>query len=259
MTKAYETILVDTDGRVGLLTLNRPDALNALNEQMLHDVLDALRGFDADEGIGCILLRGSERAFAAGADIKQMQHLSVAEMVERDWSGGWMAMGAIRTPIVAAVSGFALGGGCELAMACDILVAADTARFGQPEVKLGISPGFGGSQRLARLVGKPRAMEMCLTGRMIDAAEADRIGLVSRVVPAAELAAASLEIARTIAGMSRSATRAIKELVNRAEELSLAEGLRFERQVFHGLFSTADRAEGMSAFVEKRPARWSHR
>ncbi len=259
MPKTYETILVETDGRVGILTLNRPEALNALNAQMLRDVLDALRGFDADEAIGCILLRGSERAFAAGADIKQMQHLGAAEMAEHDWAGGWMAMGAIRTPIVAAVSGFALGGGCELAMSCDVLVAADTARFGQPEVKLGVSPGFGGSQRLTRIVGKPRAMEMCLTGRMIDAAEADRIGLVSRVVPAAELASASLEIARTIAGMSRSATRAIKELVNRAEELPLAEGLRYERHVFHGLFSTADQKEGMNAFVEKRAAHWSHR
>ncbi len=259
MDTVPETLLLRTDGRVGVVTLNRPQALNALNLQVMRELTAALAAFDADPAIGCIVLAGSDRAFAAGADIKEMAPQSAADMAEADWFGGWDAVGRVRTPIVAAVAGHALGGGCELAMMADVLIAADTAKFGQPEIKLGVMPGMGGSQRLARAVGKARAMELCLTGRTIDAAEADRVGLVSRVVPAERLMPEAMAVAATIAGMSRSAARAVKEAVNRAFELPLAEGIRAERRLFHALFATADQKEGMAAFIEKRPPAWRHR
>ena len=249
-----ETILIETKGRVGLITLNRPKALNAINRQLTAEVLEAAAAFDADPAIGCIVITGSEKAFAAGADIKEMQPRSYAEMYAEDWFAGWGCLTAMRTPIIAAVAGFALGGGCELAMMCDFILAADTAKFGQPEIKLGIMPGMGGSQRLVRAVGKAKAMEMILTGRMMDAAEAESAGLVARIVPAAELLADALRTAETIAGMSLSAAMMAKESVSRAFETTLAEGLRFERRVFHAMFATEDQKEGMAAFLEKRAA-----
>ena len=255
---SYETILAETRDRVGLVTLNRPHALNALNLQVMAEVVAALQGFDQDPGIGCIVIAGSEKAFAAGADIKEMQRQTYQEMYAADWFAGWDAVSRVRTPVLAAVSGFALGGGCELAMMCDVILAADTARFGQPEIKLGVIPGIGGSQRLTRAVGKAKAMEMCLTGRMMDAAEAERAGLVSRVVPAARLMEDALATAATIAGMSLPVAMMVKESVNRAFETSLAEGIRFERRVFHATFALRDQKEGMAAFAEKRPARFGH-
>ena len=254
----YETILVETRGRVGQLTLNRPKALNALNSQMMTDIVAALATFDADPGIGCILLLGSEKAFAAGADIKEMQSQTYQQMQAADFFAGWEALSRVRTPIVAAVAGFALGGGCELAMMCDFILAADTAKFGQPEIKLGVIPGIGGSQRLTRAVGKAKAMEMCLTGRMMDAAEAERAGLVSRVVPAASLLEDALATAATISEMSLPVARMAKDAVNRSFETTLAEGIRYERRVFHAGFALADQKEGMAAFVEKRAARFTH-
>jgi enoyl-CoA hydratase len=259
MSDAYETILVTHEGRVGVITLNRPKALNALNSQVLAELTGALQSFDSDVGVGCILITGSDRAFAAGADIKEMQSRTAAEMSAMDWFAGWDAIGRIRTPIVAAVAGYALGGGCELAMMCDIIIAADTAKFGQPEIKLGVMPGMGGSQRLTIAVGKARAMELCLTGRTIDAAEADRIGLVSRVVPAAALMQDAMATAAAIASHSLPAARAVKEAIARSFELTLAEGLRFERRSFHALFANEDQKEGMTAFSEKRAAHWVHR
>jgi enoyl-CoA hydratase len=253
------SILTETRGRVGLLTLNRPRALNALNLQTMHEVVGALQAFDADEGVGCIVLTGSDRAFAAGADIKEMQAQTYQQMYAADWFGGWDAVARIRTPLLAAVSGFALGGGCELAMMCDFILAADSAKFGQPEIKLGVIPGMGGSQRLTRAIGKARAMEMCLTGRMMDAAEAERAGLVARIVPAAGLLDDAMSTAATIAGMSLPVAMMVKEAVNRADELTLAEGIRFERRVFHACFALEDQAEGMAAFVEKRAAVFRHR
>jgi enoyl-CoA hydratase len=253
-----ETIIVETRGRVGIITLNRPKALNALNSQLMAEVLEAAEAFDKSLDIGCILLTGSEKAFAAGADIKEMQTRSYMEMYLPDWFGAWERLTQIRTPIIAAVAGFALGGGCELAMMCDFILAADTAKFGQPEIKLGVMPGMGGSQRLTRFVGKSKAMEMCLTGRMMDAAEAERAGLVSRVIPAADLLADAIKTAETIAAMSKPAAMMTKEAVNRSYEVSLREGLLFERRVFHSLFATADQKEGMAAFVEKRPAQFTH-
>ena len=255
----YETILTETRGRVLLITLNRPKALNAINAQLTAEVIAAATAADADPGIGCIVLTGSERAFAAGADIKEMQHLTYAEVYGKDRFSDWDRFNAVRTPIIAAVAGYALGGGCELAMMCDFILAADTAQFGQPEIKLGVMPGMGGSQRLARFVGKAKAMEMCLTGRMMDAAEAERCGLVSRIVPAADLVEEAVKTAATIAGMSKPSAMMTKEAVNRAYETTLAEGLRFERRVFHAMFATDDQKEGMAAFVEKRPAQFSHR
>ena len=249
---SYETILAETNGRVAIITLNRPQALNALNLQVMNEVVAAMTGFDADPAIGCIVLSGSAKAFAAGADIKEMLPQGYMDMYLADWFAGWDAIGRIRKPIVAAVAGFALGGGCELAMMCDVLLAADTARFGQPEIKLGVIPGIGGSQRLARAVGKAKAMEMCLTGRMIDATEAERAGLVSRIVPADKLAEEALSTAAAIAGMSLPIAMMVKETVNRAFETSLAEGVRFERRVFHATFAIADQKEGMTAFTEKR-------
>jgi enoyl-CoA hydratase len=220
----------------------------------MGEFVAAAEAFDRDPGIGCMLITGSDKAFAAGADIKEMQNQSYMHMYLHDFFGAWERLNGLRTPIVAAVAGFALGGGCELAMMCDIILAADNAKFGQPEIKLGVMPGMGGSQRLTRLVGKSKAMEMCLTGRMMDAAEAESAGLVARVVPLAELAADSLKTAETIASMSKSAAMMTKEAVNRAYEVTLREGLLFERRLFHSMFATADQKEGMTAFVEKRPA-----
>ncbi|WP_411903386.1 enoyl-CoA hydratase [Methylorubrum thiocyanatum] len=256
---SYETILTETRGRVLLITLNRPKALNAINRQLTAELIDAATRADADPGIGCIVVTGSERAFAAGADVKEMQAASYADMFAGDRFADWERFTALRTPVIAAVAGFALGGGCELAMMCDFILAADTAQFGQPEIKLGIMPGIGGSQRLTRFVGKSKAMEMCLTGRTMDAAEAERAGLVSRVVPAAELAAEAMKAAETIAAMSLPIAMMTKEAVNRAYETTLAEGVRFERRVFHAMFATEDQKEGMAAFVEKRPPRFSNR
>ena len=255
----YETILVTRDARVGTITLNRPKALNALNTRVMAEVTAAAAEFDADPGIGAIILTGSEKAFAAGADIKEMAELSFADVFAADFFAAWGDFAATRTPTIAAVAGYALGGGCELAMMCDILIAADTAKFGQPEIKLGVLPGMGGSQRLTRAIGKAKAMDLILTGRTIDAVEAERAGLVSRLVPADSLIDEALAVAETIAGMSLSASRMAKEAVNRAFESSLAEGLLYERRLFHSAFATADQKEGMAAFTEKRAANFTHR
>jgi enoyl-CoA hydratase len=255
----FETIRVEQRDRVGLITIDRPEALNALSLQVMRELTEAAAALDADRETGCIVITGSERAFAAGADIKEMQSQSYVEMYLADWFGGWEALARVRTPLVAAVSGFALGGGCELAMLCDVLIAAETARFGQPEIKLGVMPGMGGSQRLTRAIGKAKAMDMCLTGRNMDAAEAERAGLVSRVVPAERLLEEALAVAATIAGMSLPSAMMTKEAVNRAYEVTLAEGIRFERRVFHAMFATEDQAEGMRAFVEKRAAEFEGR
>jgi len=256
---SYETILTETRDRVGLITLNRPKALNALNSAVLKDVVDALQVYEADAGIGAIVITGSEKAFAAGADIREMQSKTYIDMYLEDFFAGWDAMSRVRKPIIAAVSGYALGGGCELAMMCDFIIAGDNAKFGQPEITLGVMPGMGGSQRLTRFVGKSKAMDMCLTGRMMDAAEAERSGLVSRVVPAAELLDEALKAAAKIAGFSLPAVMMTKEAVNRSYETTLAEGLRFERRVFHSMFALDDQKEGMAAFTEKRPASFRNR
>ncbi|MBV9654634.1 MAG: enoyl-CoA hydratase [Acetobacteraceae bacterium] len=255
---AWETILTETDGRVALIRLNRPKALNALNWQAMRDIVAACGEFDKDPGIGCIVITGSERAFAAGADIKEMQPRGYSEMYAADAFGGWDAMRSVRTPTIAAVSGFALGGGCEVAMMCDLIIAAESAKFGQPEIKLGVMPGMGGTQRLTRVVGKAKAMDLCLTGRMMDAAEAERAGLVARVVPDERLLQEAMETAQTIAAMSLPAAMMVKEAVDRAFETTLAEGIRFERRVFHAMFATNDQKEGMAAFVEKRAPRFTH-
>ncbi|HME48200.1 enoyl-CoA hydratase [Mycobacterium sp.] len=255
----YETILVERDSRVATITLNRPKALNALNGQVMAEVTTAAAEFDADPGIGAIVITGSERAFAAGADIKEMADLSFADVFGVDYFAAWGRFAAVRTPTIAAVAGYALGGGCELAMMCDLLIAADTAKFGQPEIKLGVLPGMGGSQRLTRAIGKAKAMDLILTGRNMDAAEAERSGLVSRIVPADELLRETRAVATTIAGMSLSAARMAKEAVNRAFETTLAEGLLYERRLFHSAFATADQGEGMAAFIEKRPPDFTHR
>lgn len=256
---SYETLLVEQRGAVTLVTLNRPKALNALNSQVLDEMLEAMRAFDADPTQGCAVLTGSEKAFAAGADIKEMQRQGFADMYGHDFFSGWDAFTRTRKPIIAAVAGYALGGGCEVAMMCDFILAAETAKFGQPEVKLGVSPGMGGSQRLTRAVGKAKAMEMCLTGRMMDAAEAERAGLVSRILPAAELVEEAIQTAATIAAMPPLAVKANKEMVNAAFETTLAQGVHFERRLFHALFGTEDQKEGMTAFIEKRPGNWSGR
>jgi enoyl-CoA hydratase len=255
----YETIIVETTGRVALITLNRPKALNALNRQLAEELIAAVSAVDVDDAIGCIVLTGSERAFAAGADIKEMQYKTYGEMYAGDWFGQWERFTAVRKPIIAAVAGHALGGGCELAMMCDFILAADTAKFGQPEIRLGIMPGMGGSQRLTRFVGKSKAMEMCLTGRVMDAEEAERSGLVSRIIPAADLVAEAVKTAETIAGMSLPSVLMTKETINRSYEMTLAEGLRFERRLFHSMFATADQKEGMAAFVEKRKPNFGNR
>ena len=256
---AYDTILVETRGKVGLVTLNRPQALNALNAALVSELNQALDAFEADSGIGCVVITGSEKAFAAGADIKEMSAKSYPATYLDDFITAWDRVANRRKPIIAAVAGFALGGGCELAMMCDIILAADTAKFGQPEIKLGVMPGAGGTQRLTRIVGKAKAMEMCLTGRMMDAQEAERSGLVSRVVPAASLLDEAMKTAEMIAGMSLPIAMMTKESVNRSYETTLNEGIRFERRVFHAMFATADQKEGMAAFVEKRPPRFENR
>ncbi len=253
----YETILVEQTGRVTLITLNRPKALNALNSQVLADLIDALQKFDADDGQGCAIITGSEKAFAAGADIKEMSSQGFADMYGSNFFAGYDRVTATRKPVIAAVAGYALGGGCELAMMCDFIIAADSAKFGQPEIKLAVTPGMGGSQRLARAVGKPKAMEMCLTGRNMDAEEAERSGLVARVVPAADLIGEAMKTATSIAGMAPLAAMAVKEMVNAAEEMPLQQGVQFERRLFHGLFGSEDQKEGMAAFVEKREGKWT--
>ena len=253
----YETILVEQKGAVTLVTLNRPHALNALNSQVLADLIDAFAAYDADDSQRCLVLTGSEKAFAAGADIKEMQDQSFADMYKSDFFKGWEKVTATRKPWIAAVAGYALGGGCEVTMMADFIIAADTAKFGQPEIKLGVTPGMGGSQRLTHAIGKAKAMEMCLTGRMMGAEEAERSGLVARVVPAADLIDEAMKTAETIASMAPLAAIANKEMVNAAYEMTLAEGINFERRLFHGLFGTQDQKEGMKAFVEKRPGEWT--
>jgi len=251
-----QTIIVERRGRVGIVLLNRPQALNALNATLRNELLGAVEAFDADADVGCILLTGSEKAFAAGADIKEMADQSYIDIFRADYTADYERLARVRKPIIAAVAGFALGGGCELAMMCDLIIAADNAKFGQPEIKLGVIPGIGGTQRLTRAVGKAKAMDLILTGRMMDAAEAERSGLVARVVPAARLMEEAIKVAETIAAMSQPSLLAAKEAVNRSFETSLAEGVRFERRVFHALFATKDRKEGMAAFIEKRPPRF---
>jgi len=255
---AYETIIVENRDRVGVIKLNRPNALNALNGQLIAELTQALDAFEEDADIGCIVITGNDKAFAAGADIKEMQAKSYMQAYKEDFISKWDRVGRCRKPVVAAVAGFALGGGCELAMMCDIIIAADTAKFGQPEIKLGVMPGSGGTQRLIRQVGKSKAMEMCLTGRMMDAVEAERANLVSRVVPAAALLSEALKTAQSIAAMSLPIAMMTKESINRAYETPLAEGIRFERRVFHSQFAVADQKEGMAAFVEKRQANFRH-
>jgi enoyl-CoA hydratase len=253
----YETILIERHDAVTLVRLNRPQALNALNSQVLSELIHAFQAYDADPAQLCLVLTGSEKAFAAGADIKEMSSQTFADMYGSNFFAGWEKVTATRKPWIAAVAGYALGGGCEVAMMADFIIAADTAKFGQPEIKLGVSPGMGGSQRLTRAIGKAKAMEMCLTGRMMDAAEAERSGLVARVVPAAELVDEALKTAATIAAMPPLATIANKEMVNAAYETMLAQGILFERRLFHGLFGSEDQKEGMAAFVEKRPGKWT--
>ena len=256
---AYENILVETRGRVGLITLNRPKALNALNAALIADLGQALDTFEANDEIGAIVLTGSERAFAAGADIKEMAGKSYMDVYLADFiTRGWERITTCRKPIVAAVAGHALGGGCEVAMMCDFIIAAENAKFGQPEISIGTIPGAGGTQRLPRYVGKSKAMEMCLTGRIMDAAEAERSGLVSRVVPVADLLPEALKAAEKIASMSRPLAMMVKDAVNRAYETTLAEGIRFERRLFHATFATEDQKEGMAAFVEKRTPKFTN-
>jgi enoyl-CoA hydratase len=255
----YETILVETRGAVTLITLNRPQALNALNSQVLADLIDACGKFDADDSQRCAVLTGSEKAFAAGADIKEMSSQSFADMYGSNFFAGYDRVTATRKPWIAAVNGFALGGGCELAMMADFIIAGDNAKFGQPEIKLAVTPGMGGSQRLTRAIGKAKAMEMCLTGRMMDAAEAERSGLVAKVVPTADLVGEAIKTAEAIAGMAPLAAIATKEMVNAAFEMTLQQGVVFERRLFHGLFGSEDQKEGMAAFVEKRPGNWTGR
>ncbi len=256
---SYDNIIAEVHGKVGLIRLNRPQALNALNSALIADVNHALEVFEEDAGIGCIVLTGSDKAFAAGADIKEMQSKTYMDVYLGDFIAKWEQLSRARKPVIAAVAGFALGGGCEIAMMCDFIIAADTAKFGQPEIKLGVMPGAGGTQRLTRYIGKSKAMDLCLTGRMMDAAEAERCGLVSRVVPADQLVAEALKAAETIASMSLPAAMMTKETVNRSYETTLSEGIRFERRVFHSMFSTEDQKEGMAAFAEKRKANFKNR
>ena len=256
---SHENIIVETRGRIGLIRLNRPQALNALNHALMRELAGAVDAFEADDAIGCILITGSDKAFAAGADIKEMADRTFTDVYFGDFTAAWHRVAQARKPVVAAVAGFALGGGCELALQCDLVIAADNAKFGQPEIKLGIIPGIGGTQRLTHAVGKAKAMDLILTGRMMDAAEAERAGLVARIVPLANLLEEALKAAETIASMSLPSVLAAKEAVNRAFETSLAEGIRFERRIFHSLFATADQKEGMHAFIEKRPAKFENR
>lgn len=256
---SYETIITEKRGKVGLITLNRPNALNALNSQVLAELLAATKASDSDESVGAMVITGSEKAFAAGADIKEMQNKSYVDAFLQDFFAGWEEFTRTRKPIIAAVAGYALGGGCELAMMCDFIIAADNARFGQPEITLGVMPGMGGSQRLTRFVGKSKAMDMVLTGRMMDAAEAERSGLVSRVVPVEELVNEAVKAAGKIAEFSLPAVIMAKEAVNRSYEVTLGEGLRFERRLFHSMFALEDQKEGMAAFVEKRKAQFRNK
>ncbi len=257
---AYENIVVETKGAVGLITLNRPDALDALNAALTAELAEALDAFEGDPKIGAMVLTGGDRAFAAGADIKEMQSKGYMDVYLEDFiTVDWGRVAECRKPVIAAVAGYALGGGCELAMMCDFIIAAEGAKFGQPEVRLGILPGSGGTQLLTRAVGKAKAMEMCLTGRMMDAEEAERAGLVSRIVPADDLLDEALKVAGEIAELSLPAVMMVKECVNRAFETSLAEGVRFERRLFHSAFATEDKAEGMAAFVEKRKPGFKNR
>ncbi|MEL6287924.1 MAG: enoyl-CoA hydratase [Pseudomonadota bacterium] len=249
---AYEHIISETRGHVALITLNRPSAMNALSPELVEELGRAVDGHEADGDVACLVITGSEKAFAAGADIKAMVDKTYIDAYRDDFLGNWDRIARCRKPVIAAVAGYALGGGCELAMMCDFIVAADTARFGQPEIQLGVMPGAGGTQRLARFIGKAKAMDMCLTGRTMDAAEAERSGLVSRVVPADDLVEETMRIAEKIAEFSATATMMTKESVNRAFETTLSEGVRFERRVFHSMFGTEDQREGMSAFIEKR-------
>jgi enoyl-CoA hydratase len=257
---AYQNIKTETKGRVGIIRLDRPKALNALCADLVRELGQALDAFEADPGIGCVVLTGSDKAFAAGADIKEMKDQTYQDVFLKDFiTVGWEKVSQVRKPIIAAVAGYALGGGCEMAMMCDFIIAADTAKFGQPEITLGTIPGAGGTQRLPRFVGKSKAMDLVLTGRMMDAAEAERCGLVSRVVPLADLMADAIATAEKIAGMSLPATMVAKEAVNRAFETTLSEGVRFERRTFHATFAFEDRAEGMAAFADKRKPAWKHR
>jgi enoyl-CoA hydratase len=256
---AYQTLLVEITDRVALVRLNRPEALNALNGQVMTDMSAAFDEIEADPGISVVVLTGSQKAFAAGADIKEMADKSAVDMSRLNFFAGWDRIAHMRKPVIAAVSGFALGGGCELAMMCDFIIAAENARFGQPEIKLGVIPGMGGSQRLVRAVGKAKAMDLCLTGRMMDAAEAERAGLVARVVPTDKLLDEAMEAARTLASYSLPSLMACKEAIARAFESPLAEGVLFERRTFHALFATEDQKEGMAAFIAKRPAKFQNK
>jgi len=250
---AYENILVRTEGRVGIVTLNRPQALNALNSRLMDELSEAIDAFEADAQIRCVIITGSEKAFAAGADITEMAGLGFVEAYTQDFiTRNWEGVARARKPVIAAVAGFALGGGCELAMMCDLIIAADSAKFGQPEITIGTMPGMGGTQRLPRAVGKAKAMDLCLTGRMMDAAEAERSGLVARVVPLAELMNETLKCAQKIASASLASAMMIKESVNAAYETTLSQGIHLERRLFHAMFATEDQKEGMAAFVEKR-------
>ena len=255
----YQNIIAETKGRVGIIRLNRPQALNALNAALIKELIAAVDSFDADPNIGCILITGNEKAFAAGADIKEMADKPYMDAFLKNFGANEDAIARTRKPTVAAVAGFALGGGCEYAMQCDVIIAADNAKFGQPEIKIGVIPGYGGTQRLTRAVGKAKAMEMILTGRMMDAAEAERAGLVARVVPLASLMDEAMKVAETIASMSLPSVMSAKEAVNRAFEVSLAEGVVFERRVFQALFATDDQKEGMKAFIEKRKPAWKQK
>ncbi|BEI40209.1 enoyl-CoA hydratase [Polynucleobacter sp. HIN9] len=257
---SYNTILTQTEGKVALITLNRPQVLNALNDELMDDLGDALLRFDADDAIACIVITGSEKAFAAGADISKMAQYDFQDTYRNNFiTRNWETICKVRKPVIAAVSGFALGGGCELAMMCDMIIAADNAKFAQPEIKLGIIPGSGGTQRLTRAVSKSKAMDLCLTGRMMDAAEAERSGLVARVYPVAQLMSETMAIAQTIAAMPLLTLMMVKESVNAAYETTLTEGVRFERRLFHACFGTEDQKEGMAAFLEKRPAQFKNR
>jgi enoyl-CoA hydratase len=258
-TKSYETLLTEIRGSVALITLNRPKALNALNSTLMAELADVLSQYAKDDVICAVVLTGSEKAFAAGADIKEMQGLEFVDAYVNDFIGGWDAVATFRKPLIAAVSGFALGGGCEVAMMCDFIIASDTAKFGQPEITLGVIPGAGGSQRLTRAIGKAKAMDLVLTGRMMDVTEAERAGLVSRIVPAERLIDEAVEAAGKIASFPRAAVMMAKEAVNRSFEVTLTEGLRFERRLFHALFATEDQKEGMAAFVEKRKPSFRNR
>ena len=255
----YQNLLTEIRGRVGLITLHRPHAMNALNSPLIAELNAVLNQYEADENIGAIVITGSEKAFAAGADIKEMQSKTYMEVYKGDFIGSWERVATCRKPVIAAVAGFALGGGCEMAMMCDIIICADNAKFGQPEINLGVMPGAGGTQRLTRFIGKSKAMDMCLTGRMMDATEAERSGLVSRVVPLADLMTEAMKAADAIAAKSLPIAMMTKESVNRSYESTLADGIRFERRIFHSMFATEDQKEGMAAFAEKRKPVFKHR